>query len=98
MPLSTTCKAPLQEHHKNEENTNPNKRRHSDSLSPPSKKLCEDPLERMTDTQNKRANFSALSSPSNGFSRHASPLANSKPGSAKKLVIKNFKGAVVGSS
>ena len=45
----------------------------------------------MADTQ-KRANFSALNSPSNGFSRHASPLANNKPGSAKKLVIKNFKG------
>ncbi|KAK7475514.1 hypothetical protein BaRGS_00033270 [Batillaria attramentaria] len=37
----------------------------------------------------KKANFSALAG--NGISRHASPLANTKPGAAKKLVIKNFK-------
>jgi len=43
----------------------------------------------MTEPQ-KKANFSALSG--NGISRHASPLANTKPGAAKKLVIKNFKG------
>lgn len=46
----------------------------------------------MTDTtQNnqKRANFSALSNP-NGVSK-TSPLVNTKPGAAKKLVIKNFK-------
>ena len=40
----------------------------------------------------KRANFSALSPSNNGFTSRASPLANSKPGSSKKLIIKNFKG------
>ena len=43
----------------------------------------------MTDPQ-KKANFSALSG--NGINRHASSLSNSKPGVAKKLTIKNFKG------
>ena len=46
--------------------------------------------EEMSDSQ-KKANFSAVASPSNGFSKHSSPMG-SKPGSAKKLVIKNFKG------
>lgn len=55
------------------------------------KKLRESsPNENMTDAP-KRANFSALTNPSNGFNRHASPLANSKPATVKKLVIKNFK-------
>lgn len=40
----------------------------------------------------KRANFSALSPPSNGFTNRAAQLANNKPTSSKKLVIKNFKG------
>lgn len=39
----------------------------------------------------KRANFSALSPPSNGFTNRAAQLANNKPTSSKKLVIKNFK-------
>ncbi|XP_074658437.1 cullin-4B-like [Tubulanus polymorphus] len=39
----------------------------------------------------KRANFSALTSSSNGLNRNVSPLANNKPTAAKKLVIKNFK-------
>lgn len=45
-----------------------------------------------TDTQ-KRANFSALTVGNpNGVTNRISPsLANTKPGSAKKLVIKNFK-------
>ncbi|KAG8229663.1 hypothetical protein J437_LFUL008596 [Ladona fulva] len=50
------------------------------------KKLRE---ETMTDTSQKRPNFSALSNP-NGMSKN-STLVNAKPGAAKKLVIKNFK-------
>ena len=94
MPLSNAAKAPLQEQRENSENTHLKKRRHSSenqNRSSPTKKIKEDVTSEMADTQ-KRANFSALNSPSNGFSRHASPLANNKPGSAKKLVIKNFKG------
>lgn len=44
---------------------------------------------KMTDT--KRPNFSAIGGP-NGVNKNVSPLTNNKPGSAKKLVIKNFKG------
>ena len=95
MPLSNAAKAPLQEQRENSENSHIKKRRHSSenqNRSLQTKKLKqEDVTTEMADTQ-KRANFSALNSTSNGFSRHASPLANNKPGSAKKLVIKNFKG------
>ncbi|XP_071441003.1 cullin-4A [Hetaerina americana] len=45
--------------------------------------------EAMTDTSQKRPNFSALSNP-NGVSKN-STIVNVKPGSAKKLIIKNFK-------
>ena len=99
MPLSSANKSPLQEHQKRDNNSNHKKRKHSDSqLSPTSfqtsKKLKEESASDMTDTQQKKANFSALASPNNGFNRNASPLANSKPGAAKKIVIKNFKGEV----
>lgn len=58
-----------------------------------------DEIENMTDTaaattnSQKRANFSALTVTNpNGVTNKISPsLANAKPGSAKKLVIKNFK-------
>ncbi|XP_064455149.1 cullin-4A-like [Ornithodoros turicata] len=44
----------------------------------------------MTDTGNqKRPNYSSLTG-SNGVTRTVSPLATSKPSSAKKLIIKNF--------
>lgn len=44
----------------------------------------------MTDTANPRkANFALPNNP-NGVSKTASPLINHKPGSARKLVIKNF--------
>lgn len=46
--------------------------------------------ETMTESE-RRPNFSALTTPSNGISRHASPLNANRPGAAKKLVIKNFK-------
>ena len=42
------------------------------------------------DSQSKKPNFSALSSPNNGFNR--SPLVNNKPVAAKKLIIKNLRG------
>lgn len=49
--------------------------------------------ENMTDTTNqKRANFSALTPSSNGINRTIPSIVNLKPGAAKKLVIKNFKG------
>ncbi|ELT94808.1 hypothetical protein CAPTEDRAFT_227595 [Capitella teleta] len=38
----------------------------------------------------RKANFSAVSNPNNGIKTH-SPLANIKPGSAKKIVIKNLR-------
>lgn len=91
MPLSSVAKLNLQDQQKSEDETNKKKRKLSDNFSPPHKKSRENLEDPMTDSQ-KRANFSALTSPgSNGISRHASPLANNKPGAAKKLVIKNFK-------
>jgi len=92
MPLSNAAKSPLSDEQKRDK-----KRRlsdHNNQVSPPNqktlKRLKEDTSENMTDSQ-KKANFSALSSPNNGFNRHTSPLVNNKPGAAKKLVIKNFK-------
>lgn len=50
--------------------------------------------EDMTDASNqKRANFSALTPANNGLNRTA-PLVNLKTGGTKKLVIKNFKGSL----
>lgn len=47
----------------------------------------------MTDaTTQKKANFSAVNSNPNGMNKNGAGLLGSKPGSAKKLVIKNFKG------
>ena len=46
----------------------------------------------MTESE-RRPNFSALTTPSNGI-RHVSPLNANRPGAAKKLVIKNFKGEI----
>lgn len=57
----------------------------------PSKKLKQKE-ENMTDTTTqKRANFSALSPNPNGVNKNSATLLTSKPGSAKKLIIKNFK-------
>ncbi|XP_033637591.1 cullin-4A-like [Asterias rubens] len=53
--------------------------------------LCEDDENLIMGEAPKRANFSALSTSNNGFTSRASPLVNNKPGSSKKLVIKNFK-------
>lgn len=57
-----------------------------------------DEIENMSDTAattnntQKRANFSALTVGSpNNVNKLSSSLANAKPGSARKLVIKNFK-------
>ena len=94
MPLSKVNKSSLTGESKKDR-----KRRCSDlnqpTLSPgfvQHKKLKQDiktPVKNMTDSQ-KKANFSALNTHSNGFNK--SPVVNSKPGSAKKLTIKNFKG------
>lgn len=60
-----------------------------------SKKIKTDQIEcvKMTDSshQQKKSPFSAniISGP-NGVSKNTSPLTNSKPSSAKKLIIKNF--------
>ena len=93
MPLSNLLKSP-----KIGEPRRERKRRCSDNnnqLSPNfllSKKVKqEDSASKMTDSH-KKANFSAITNSTNGFNRHTSPVVNSKPGSAKKLVIKNFKG------
>jgi len=69
-----------------------NNPRNYDSLEYPcnNKKLKSDI--NMTDTANqKRPNFSALTANPNGINKGAA-VVNSKPGAAKKLVIKNFKG------
>ncbi len=78
-----------------DESTNRKKRKSTDwkvsANSQQYKKLKTDVLLSDMNEPPKKANFSALNSPSNGFNKHVSPLMNSKPGSAKKLVIKNFK-------
>jgi len=92
MPLSNANKRVLHEQQRKEEEKVSKKRRLSDTVSPHNKKTKTDLEDVMTDSQ-KRANFSALPSPgSNGVHRHASPLGSNKPGTTKKLVIKNFKG------
>ena len=92
MPLSNANQRNLPEQQRPENDlTITKKRRLSDNCSTQNKRFRENSeLSPMTDSQ-KRANFSALTSPSNGINRLASPLANSKPGSTKKLIIKNFK-------
>lgn len=58
----------------------------------PAKKLKQKG-EVMTDTTTqKRANFSALNSNPNGMNKNSTSLLSTKPSSAKKLIIKNFKG------
>ena len=78
MPLSNASKSPLQQQAAKDQNTN-HKKRKSSGNSPtslqPAKKLKEDSTITMTESQ-KRANFSALTNPSNGLNRHASPLLN----------------------
>ena len=99
MPLSSkekisSCKTTLE--------TSTRKRKASDNNHLQSKRTRDDHLgtgeHRQADGKNmgeatpKRANFSALNPSNNGFTSRSSPLVNSKPGSSKKLVIKNFKG------
>ena len=43
--------------------------------------------------QQKKANFASLSG--NGLRNHSGPLVASKPGTSKKLVIKNFRGIAI---
>jgi hypothetical protein len=94
MPLSNANKRVLHEPQRKDEEKLQKKRRLSDQNSSATKRSKVSPTDSptMTDSQ-KRANFSALPSPgSNGVHRHASPLNSSKPGTTKKLVIKNLKG------
>ncbi|XP_076337689.1 cullin 4 [Tachypleus tridentatus] len=64
-----------------------NNHHNSDRLS---KKIKGNQESNMTDTgTSKKNNFANIQSP-NGVSKSASPLVANKPGSAKKLVIKNF--------
>lgn len=93
MPLSNANKRVLHEPQRKDEEKLQKKRRLSDQNSSATKRSRVSPTDSptMTDSQ-KRANFSALPSPgSNGVHRHASPLNSSKPGTTKKLVIKNLK-------
>ncbi|KAK3094652.1 hypothetical protein FSP39_004482 [Pinctada imbricata] len=94
MPLSSANKRPLPDQQVNEEDSTKKRKRLNDNISPTSHKRSRENIgveePQMTESQ-KRANFSALSSPSNGLNKHASPLASNKPGATKKLVIKNFK-------
>lgn len=93
MPLSSTNKPNLQDEQKLDVDENRKKRKLSEGISPPNHKRARENIDesQMTDSQ-RRANFSAISSPSNGLNKHVSPLANNKPGATKKLVIKNFRG------
>ena len=94
MPLSNANKRVLHEPQRKDEEKLQKKRRLSDQNTSATKRSKVGPADSptMTDSQ-KRANFSALPSPgSNGVHRHASPLNSSKPGTTKKLVIKNLKG------
>lgn len=92
MPLSNTNKPNLQDEQKLDGDENRKKRKLSEGISPPNHKRARENIDesQMTDSQ-RRANFSAISSPSNGLNKHVSPLANNKPGATKKLVIKNFR-------
>lgn len=94
MPLSNANKRVLHEQQRKDEEKVQKKRKLSDQISSVNKrtKISAADSPAMTDSQ-KRANFSALPSPgSNGVHRHASPLNSTKPGTTKKLVIKNLKG------
>lgn len=93
MPLSNTNKPNLQDEQKLDGDENRKKRKLSEGISPPNHKRARENIDesQMTDSQ-RRANFSAISSSSNGLNKHVSPLANNKPGATKKLVIKNFRG------
>ncbi|XP_077987604.1 cullin-4A-like [Glandiceps talaboti] len=93
MPLTSTEKSPLV---KTDLEPNHKKRRPDENnhhLQNAKRFRDDSPNEStpMADSTQRRPNFSALSPTNNGFTSRASPLANSKPGSTKKLVIKNFR-------
>lgn len=85
MPLSNANKRALSEENKKETSSAPKRSRSGCKTT----ELDESQSCATMNEPQKKANFSALSG--NGISRHASPLANTKPGASKKLVIKNFK-------
>lgn len=74
------------------ENTHRRKRTSSNSDTHLCKKVKQEENTMGDTTNQKRANFSALTPTSNGINRTVPSIVNLKPGAAKKLVIKNFRG------
>lgn len=93
--MSSLTKTQVHEAQQGEDRVNFRRKRNSSNSENISKRLKQEDNNMTDTTQNnqKRANFSALSNP-NGVSK-TSPLVNTKPGAAKKLVIKNFKGMIL---
>lgn len=93
--MSSSTKIQTHEAQQGEDRVNARRKR----LSPNSENICkrlkvEDKNMNDTATNNqKRANFSAITNP-NGVNKN-STIVTTKPGAAKKLVIKNFKGTVM---
>ena len=93
--MSSLTKTHVHDAQQGEDRVNSRRKRNSSNSENIGSKRLKQEDNSMTDTtQNnqKRANFSALGNP-NGVSK-TSPLVNTKPGAAKKLVIKNFKGMI----
>lgn len=90
--MSSLTKTQVHEAQQGEDRVNTRRKRNSSYSENIGKRLKQEDNSMTDTTQNnqKRANFSALSNP-NGVNK-TSPLVNTKPGAAKKLVIKNFKG------
>jgi len=89
--MSSLTKTQVHEAQQGEDRVNTRRKRNSSYSENIGKRLKQEDSSMTDTTQNnqKRANFSALSNP-NGVNK-TSPLVNTKPGAAKKLVIKNFK-------
>ncbi|XP_067008215.1 cullin-4A [Anabrus simplex] len=89
--MSSLTKIQVHDAQQGEDRVNSRRKRNCSNSENIAKKVkLEDKIMTDTATNNqKRANFSALSNP-NGVNKSPS-LVNTKPGSAKKLVIKNFK-------
>ncbi|PSN31276.1 Cullin-4B [Blattella germanica] len=93
--MSSLTKTHVHDAQQGEDRVNNRRKRNSYNIENISKRLKQED-NNMTDTtqsNQKRANFSALSNP-NGVSK-TSPLVNTKPGAAKKLTWEKLKEAVV---
>ena len=96
MPLSNADKRVLHEQQRKDDEQVQKKRKLSDTVISNNKRSKTESEEYIMTESQKRANFSALPNPgTNGVHRHASPLGSNKPGTTKKLVIKNFKGVLL---